>query len=100
MLGLTIGFIDKFKFWFCILVIPLELVKIDSQGRVVIPKEIRERKGLEGVLEVVETEEGVIIRPLRAKSWEPLFRRRIRVNWGRTLAVSLEGLSIDDLMLG
>jgi|GEM_PF-1670630 len=83
-----------------VLVIPLELVKIDPQGRVVIPKEIRERKGLKGVVEVVETEEGVIIRPLKAKSWKPLFRRRIRVDWDRALAVSLENLNVDDFMLG
>lgn len=65
-----------------------------------IPKEMRKRKGLKGVVEVVETEEGVVIRPLKAKLWEPLFRRRIRVNWERALAVSLENLSVDDLMSG
>jgi len=43
--------------------------------------------------------EGVVIRPLKAKLWEPLFRRRVRVDWERTLAVSLENLSVDDLML-
>ncbi len=33
-------------------------LKVDKQGRIFIPKDIRERKGLKGEVEVVEVEEG------------------------------------------
>ena len=34
----------------------------DSLGRIVIPKELRERYGFDGEVEVVATEEGVLLR--------------------------------------
>ena len=34
----------------------------DKLGRIVIPKELRDRYGLNGVIEIVATEEGVLIK--------------------------------------
>ena len=36
-------------------------VKVDAQGRVVIPQAERERRGLPGALELVSTPEGVLL---------------------------------------
>ena len=36
--------------------------EIDAIGRIVIPKEFRERLGLKGLVEIVLTREGVVIR--------------------------------------
>ena len=35
--------------------------RIDELGRIVIPKELRERYGFDGKVEIVATEEGVLI---------------------------------------
>ena len=78
----------------------MEVVKIDEQGRLVIPKTIRERKGLNGEIELLETSEGVLLRPRKERSWEPLLGEKLRVDWSRALSVSLEDISIDDLILG
>jgi AbrB family looped-hinge helix DNA binding protein len=76
----------------------MEVVKIDEQGRLVIPKTIRERRGLEGEIEVLETDEGVLLRPKREGSWEQLLGEKLTVDWSRVLAISLEDVSIDDLI--
>ncbi len=34
----------------------------DKLGRIVIPKELRDRYGLNGVIEIIATEEGVLIK--------------------------------------
>lgn len=36
--------------------------EIDALGRLVIPKEMRDRFGLDGIVELVITEEGVLVR--------------------------------------
>ena len=36
--------------------------EVDSLGRIVIPKDFRERMGLEGYVEIILTEEDVLIR--------------------------------------
>ncbi len=36
--------------------------EIDSVGRIVIPKELRERYGLSGNVEIIATENGVLIK--------------------------------------
>ena len=41
--------------------------QVDSLGRVVIPKDFRERMGLEGCVEIILTEEGVLIRSPKFK---------------------------------
>jgi len=74
-------------------------LKVDKQGRILIPKDIRERKGLKGEVEVVEVEEGLLIRPFR-KSWDNLFAKKVKVDWSKALTVSLEDVSVDDLLFG
>ena len=37
----------------------VDVTKIDEEGRVAIPKKIRERKKLDGEIELVETDDGV-----------------------------------------
>jgi AbrB family looped-hinge helix DNA binding protein len=41
--------------------------RIDEQGRLVIPKDVREKWNLRGEVEMVEVEGGVLIRP--KKRW-------------------------------
>ena len=72
-------------------------LKVDKQGRILIPKDIRERKGLKSEVEVVEVEEGLLIRPFR-KGWDNLFAKRVKVDWSKALTVSLEDVSVDDLL--
>jgi len=76
----------------------MEVVKIDDQGRLVIPKTIRERRGLDGEIELLETDEGVLLRPKRERSWEQLLCEKLKVDWSRALSISLEDVSIDDLI--
>ena len=62
--------------------IPLAIKgEVDNQGRIVIPKEIRERKGLKGSVEIEETEEGIIIRPPRdlVAKWKKIFENKLKV---------------------
>lgn len=75
------------------------VVRVDRQGRIVIPKEVRERKKLEGEVEVVEVEEGVLVRSHR-REWDRFFANKVGVNWQKALAVSLENVSIDDFLFG
>ncbi|MCP8308301.1 MAG: AbrB/MazE/SpoVT family DNA-binding domain-containing protein [archaeon] len=78
----------------------MEVVKIDSQGRIIIPKSLREKKGLNDEVEILEMEEGIILRPKKDKSWDEILSKKIKVDWSNALTVSLESLSIDDIILG
>lgn len=73
--------------------------RVDEQGRLVIPKEIREKWGLKGEVDIVEMNEGVLIRPVKG-SWKNFLTRKVKVDWNRAAAVSLEGVSVDELMFG
>jgi len=77
----------------------VQTVGVDQQGRVVIPKELRERKKLQGEIEIIEVNEGLLLRPLR-REWNKIFDNKAKVNWHKALAVSLESISIDDLLFG
>jgi AbrB family looped-hinge helix DNA binding protein len=74
-----------------------EKTKIDKQGRVLIPKELREKIGLTGEVEILEVDRGIFLRPLE-KSWDDLFKTKLKVDWQRAMTVSLEDYSIDDLI--
>jgi len=82
------------------MVMVMEVVKIDSQGRIIIPKSLREKKGLNDEVEILEMEEGIILRPKKDKSWDEILSKKIKVDWSNALTVSLESLSIDDIILG
>ena len=81
-----------------IMVMVMEVVKIDKQGRVVIPKSVRERKGLKGEIELVETDEGIILRPLKARTWDSVLSKKVSVNWDEAVSVSLDNISMDELL--
>lgn len=81
-----------------VVVMVMEVVTLDEQGRLIIPKRIRERKGLTGEVEILEAEEGVIIRPKKTKNWDNVLKEKLGVDWASALAVSLEGISMDDLL--
>lgn len=74
-----------------------EKTKIDKQGRVLIPKELREKMRLTGEVEILEVDRGLYIRPLE-KSWDNLFNKKLKVEWQKAMSVSLEDISIDDLI--
>jgi AbrB family looped-hinge helix DNA binding protein len=73
--------------------------RVDDQGRLVIPKEVREKWRLKGEVDIVEVDDGVLIRP-RKSSWKDFITKKVKVDWNRAVAVSLEEVSVDDLMLG
>lgn len=81
-------------------VMVMEVVKIDRQGRLIIPKTIREKKGLTGEVEIFEVEEGVILKSRKARTWDSILNDKLKVEWSKALAVSLEGVSVDDLLFG
>lgn len=78
----------------------MEVARVDRQGRLLIPKSLREKKGLKDEVELVDIEEGIIVRPKRARSWGDILSRKLKVEWAEALTVSLEKLSLDDLLLG
>ncbi|MBS7250656.1 MAG: AbrB/MazE/SpoVT family DNA-binding domain-containing protein [Candidatus Freyarchaeota archaeon] len=73
--------------------------RIDDQGRIVIPKDVREKWNLKGEVEIVEVEGGVLIRPKKS-GWEDFLSRKVKVDWNRAIAVSLEKVSVDELIFG
>ncbi|MEM2135102.1 MAG: AbrB/MazE/SpoVT family DNA-binding domain-containing protein [Candidatus Jordarchaeaceae archaeon] len=73
--------------------------RIDDQGRIVIPKDVREKWNLKGEVEIVEIEGGVLIRPKKS-GWEDFLSRKVKVDWNRAVAVSLESVSVDELIFG
>ena len=79
-------------------VMVMEVAKVDGQGRILIPKLLREKAGLVGEAELVEVEEGILLRPKKPRSWEQILEKKVKVDWKQALAVSLEGLSIDDVL--
>lgn len=73
--------------------------RVDDQGRLVIPKEVREKWGLKGEVDIVEMGDGVLIRPIK-DSWKGFLTKKVIVDWNKAVAVSLEEVSVDELMFG
>ena len=73
--------------------------RIDNQGRLVIPKDVREKWRLKGEVDIVEVDDGVLIRP-RKGGWKDFLSKKVKVDWNRAVAVSLEKVSVDELMFG
>jgi len=78
----------------------MEVGKIDSQGRVLVPKALRENLGLTGEIELVQVKDGILLRPRKSKSWEQILSEKLKVDWKQAMAVSLEGVSMDDVLFG
>lgn len=81
-------------------VMVMEVVNVDSQGRILIPKPLRDKIGLTGEAELTETSDGILLRPKRPRSWEQVLERKLKADWKSALAVSLEGISLDDILFG
>ncbi|MGQ9722590.1 MAG: AbrB/MazE/SpoVT family DNA-binding domain-containing protein [Candidatus Jordarchaeum sp.] len=73
--------------------------RIDDQGRLVIPKDIRKKWRLKGEVDIVEVEDGVLIRPKKG-GWKDFLIKKVKVDWNRAVAVSLEKVSVDELIFG
>jgi AbrB family looped-hinge helix DNA binding protein len=82
------------------MVMVMEVVKIDSQGRVLVPKALRERLGLTDEIELVQVKDGILLRSRKLKTWEQILSEKLKVDWKRAIAVSLEEVSMDDVLFG
>jgi len=78
----------------------MEVVRIDPQGRILIPKNIRDKAGLAGEAELVPVRDGILLRPRKPISWEQFLKDKLKVDWKRALSVSLEGSSVDETLFG
>lgn len=78
----------------------MEVVRIDPQGRILIPKNIRDKAGLAGEAELVPVRDGILLRPRKPASWEQFLKDKLKVDWKRALTVSLEGSSVDETLFG
>ncbi|MFQ6136540.1 MAG: AbrB/MazE/SpoVT family DNA-binding domain-containing protein [Candidatus Hydrothermarchaeales archaeon] len=75
--------------------------KIDKFGRIVIPKEIRERRRLEDEVKIIETEKGVQILPVDdiKNVLDRLYSEKLKVDWKKATALSLAGENKDEYWL-
>jgi AbrB family looped-hinge helix DNA binding protein len=82
------------------MVMVMEVVKIDSQGRVLVPKALRERLGLTDEIELIQVKDGILLRSRKLKTWQQILSEKLKVDWKQAMAISLEGVSMDDLLFG
>ena len=80
-------------------VMVLVLVKIDDQGRVIIPKDLREKKKLNGEIEIEEINDGLILRPKKDLTWKEFFKEKFEIDWDKIQKLDLSEESLDDLWL-
>ena len=74
----------------------LVMVKIDEQGRIIIPKEIRERKKLNDEVVLEETNEGLIIKPKYKTTWKQIFKKKLQIDWNKVRKLDLSDENLDD----
>lgn len=75
------------------------MVKIDEQGRIIIPKELREKKKLIGEIEIEEIKDGLILRSKKDLTWRDFFKEKLKINWKKTQKLDLSEETLDDLWL-
>ena len=73
------------------------VVKIDDQGRIIIPKEIRDRKKLNDEVEIKEIDEGIIIKPKKTLKWRDFLRNKLKIDWDKVQKLDLSEKNLDDL---
>jgi len=77
-------------------------MKIDKVGRIVIPKELRERKKLNEKVELIEVEEGVLIRAVQEtaqKTLDDLYKNKLEIKWNKASIGDLSEESLDEYWL-
>ena len=77
------------------MVMVMVMVKIDDQGRIIIPKEIRERKKLTGDVEIEEVKEGIIIKPKKSLTWKEFFKNKLKIDWKKVQKLDLSEENLD-----
>jgi len=75
------------------------MVRIDDQGRIIIPKEIREKKRLTGEVEIEEVKEGIIIKPKNEITWNEIFKNKLKIDWNKVQKLDLSEESFDKLWI-
>jgi len=81
------------------MVMALVMVKIDDQGRIIIPKDIRERKKLTDEVVLEETEQGVTIKPRSKLTLEQFFNHKLKIDWSKVKKLDLSKENLDDSWL-
>ena len=81
------------------MVMVMVMVKIDEQGRIIIPKELREKKKLIGEIEIEEIKDGLILRSKKDLTWRDFFKEKLKINWKKTQKLDLSEETLDDLWL-
>lgn len=70
-------------------------VKIDDQGGIIIPKEIRDRRKLIGEVEIKEINEGIIIIAKKTLKWKDFFKNKLKINWDKVQKLDLSNENLD-----
>ena len=70
-------------------------VKIDDQGGIIIPKEIRDRRKLIGEVEIKEINEGIIIIAKKTLKWKDFFKNKLKIIWDKVQKLDLSNENLD-----
>ena len=89
----------KYQFSLDIMVMVMVMVKIDEQGRIIIPKEIREKKRLRGEVEIEVVKEGILIKPKTEITWNEIFKSKFKINWNNVKKLDLSEENLDKLWI-
>jgi len=81
------------------MVMVMVMVKIDEQGRLIIPKEIREKLKLIGEVEIVEVKEGIILKPKQTLTWKKFYKDKLKMNWDEVHKLDLSEEDLTDLWI-
>lgn len=81
------------------MVMVMVMVKIDDQGRIIIPKEIRDRKKLNDEVEIKEIDEGIIIKPKKTLKWRDFLKNKLKIDWDKVQKLDLSEENLDEVWL-
>ena len=81
------------------MVMVMVLVKIDEQGRIIIPKEIREKMKLNSEVELKVLDEGILIKPKASLTWKEFFKTKLKIDWNKVKKLDLSEEDLDQLWL-
>ncbi len=75
-------------------------VPVGSDGLIYIPPALRERAGIKDTVQVIESEHGLLLKPVKERerlSWEQFFTQGLTMQ--RPAPLNLSEMSFDDLWL-